>query len=85
MKEMEFIKEGKREGHSYEVDKIYTLKDLDDTLKEQAEDIKGWMKFFGIELTEGQERDYKQRYLEPKDSGTTHKHKWGGDPYDWGY
>ena len=82
---MEFIKEGKREGHSYEVDKIYTLKDLDDTLKEQAEDIKGWMKFFGIELTEGQERDYKQRYLESKDSGTTHKHKWGGDPYDWGY
>ena len=60
---MEFIKEGKREGHSYEVDKIYTLKDLDDTLKEQAEDIKGWMKFFGIELTEGQERDYKQRFL----------------------
>ncbi len=37
---MEFIKEGKREGHSYEVDKIYTLKDLDDTLKKQAEDIK---------------------------------------------
>ena len=32
-------------------------------LKEQAEDIKGWMKFFGIELTEGQERDYKQRFL----------------------
>jgi len=33
------------------------------TLRNQAEDIKGWMKFFGIELTEGQERDYKQRFL----------------------
>ena len=40
---MEFIKEGKREGHSYEVDKIYTLKDLDDTLKKQAVDIREWV------------------------------------------
>jgi len=36
---MEFIKEGKREGHGYEVDKIHTLKDMDDALKKQAEDI----------------------------------------------
>jgi len=34
-----------------------------EALRKQAEDIKGWMKFFGIELTEGQERDYKQRFL----------------------
>ncbi len=40
---MEFIKEGKREGHSYEVDKIYTLKDVDEALKEQAVDIREWV------------------------------------------
>ena len=40
---MEFIKEGKREGHGYEVDKIHTLKDMDDALKKQAEKIREWV------------------------------------------
>jgi len=49
---------------SSEVQEIVDLSNyVKESLKKQAEDIKGWMKFFGIELTEGQERDYKQRFL----------------------
>ena len=36
---MDFIVEEIREGHGYDIDKVYTLKDIDEALKRQAKEI----------------------------------------------